>query len=225
MGEKAGAFKRSLNPAVVRAAIRDEVASILPLDELEENHRADVLAWIDSGAPLCRTAKPATPPKHLVSYIAVIDGRDMLLVDHRSAQLWLPPGGHVEPGEHPRETVVRELFEELKVVAKHDISEPLMVTCSTTVGLTAGHDDVSLWYVVAVDRSQDIQFDQQEFARIRWFSHSDVPIHRSDPYLGRFLAKLGVGSPRRAVRDEKSSAAAAEPSGDIGGGAAGLRHQ
>jgi 8-oxo-dGTP diphosphatase len=196
LSKKAGAFKRSLNPAVVRAAIRDEVASILPLDEVEENHRADVLAWIDSGAPLCRTAKPATPPKHLVSYIAVIDGRDMLLVDHKNAQLWLPPGGHVEPGEHPRETVVRELFEELKVVSKHDISEPLMVTCSTTVGLTAGHDDVSLWYVVAVDRSQNIQFDQQEFAQIRWFGYSDVPIHRSDPYLGRFLAKLGMGSPR-----------------------------
>jgi 8-oxo-dGTP diphosphatase len=148
MGEKARAFEGSLNPARIRAAIRDEVASILPLDELERTHRSDALAWIDSGAPLCRTLKPATPPKHLVSYIGVVDGRDILLVDHKSAQLWLPPGGHVEPGEHPRETVVRELFEELKVVAKHNMAGPLMVTCTTTVGLDAGHNDVSLWYVV-----------------------------------------------------------------------------
>jgi 8-oxo-dGTP diphosphatase len=179
--------------ARIRTAIRDEVASILPIDELEQTHRADALAWIDSGAPLCRTAKPATPPKHLVSYMAVVDGRNILLVDHRSAQLWLPPGGHVEPGEHPRETVVRELFEELKVVAEHDIAEPLMVTCTTTVGLAAGHDDVSLWYVVTVDRSQNIQFDEQEFTQVRWFSYLDAPIHRGDPHLGRFLAKLGWG--------------------------------
>jgi hypothetical protein len=83
--------------AAIRAAILDEVASIQPVDPLEETHRSDALAWIDSGAPLCRTAKPATPPKHLVSYFAVVDGHYILLVDHRSAQLWIPPGGHVEP--------------------------------------------------------------------------------------------------------------------------------
>ena len=178
-----------MHPATIRAEIRDEVASIQPFDEMEERHQADALAWVDSGAPLCRMAKPATPPKHLVSYFAVVDGDNILLVDHRSAQLWLPPGGHVEPGEHPRETVRRELLEELKVVAGHEITEPLMVTCTTTVGLAAGHVDVSLWYVVRVDRRQSIQFDEQEFAGVRWFKYSDVPLQRSDPHLGRFLAK------------------------------------
>jgi 8-oxo-dGTP diphosphatase len=191
MGEKAGALTRKLSPATIRAEIRDEVASIQPFDEMEESHQADALAWVDSGAPLCRMAKPATPPKHLVSYFAVVDGDNILLVDHRSAQLWLPPGGHVEPGEHPRETVRRELFEELKVVAGHEITEPLMVTCTTTVGLAAGHVDVSLWYVVRVDRRQSIEFDAQEFAGVRWFRYSDVPLQRSDPHMERFLAKLG----------------------------------
>ena len=97
----------------IRAEIRSEVASIRPVDELEETHQADALAWIDSGAPLYRIAKPATPPTHLVSYFAVVDGDHILPVDHKSAQLWLPTGGHVEQGEHPRETVTRELKEEL----------------------------------------------------------------------------------------------------------------
>lgn len=176
----------------MRAAIRREVASIRAFDELERIHQADALAWIDSGVPLCRTAKPATPPKHLVSYFAVVDGREILLVDHRNAQLWLPPGGHVEPGEHPRETVVRELQEELGIVAAHDIAEPLMVTCTTTVGLAAGHVDVSLWYVVSADRNQSIQFDDQEFAGTTWFRTSEIPLGRSDPHLARFLAKLAL---------------------------------
>jgi ADP-ribose pyrophosphatase YjhB (NUDIX family) len=188
---------------MLRSSVRNEVASIQQLDELEEIHRADALAWIDSGAPLCRTAKPATPPKHLVSYFAVVDEGNILLVDHKSAQLWLPPGGHVETGEHPRETVVRELFEELQVVPKHEIAEPLMVTCTTTVGLTAGHVDVSLWYVVRGDRTESIQFDAQEFAGVQWFDFSDVPLQRSNPHLGRFLMKLTT---RSAASKEASAA-------------------
>jgi 8-oxo-dGTP diphosphatase len=188
---------------MTRAAIRREVASIQPFDEQEEIHRFDTLAWIDSGALLCRIAKPATPPKHLVSYFAVVDGRDILLVDHKTAQLWLPPGGHVEPEEHPRETVTRELREELGFAAEHDILEPLMLTCTTTVGLTSGHIDVSLWYVITAPRTQHIKYDEREFAGVRWFRYSDVPLHRSDPHLARFLAKLG--SKNRLVQSRTES--------------------
>lgn len=178
---------------MMRAAIRREVASIQPLDALEEAHQAEALAWIDSGAPLCRTAKPAVPAKHLVSYFAVVNGCEILLVDHKNAQLWLPPGGHVEPGEHPRETVVRELFEELGMIPEHDITDPLMITCTTTVGLSSGHVDVSLWYVLSAERHRRIDFDEQEFAGVRWFACTEVPLDRSDPHMARFLAKLRAG--------------------------------
>jgi 8-oxo-dGTP pyrophosphatase MutT (NUDIX family) len=153
----------------MRAHIRNELAAIAPLDATEHEHLADALAWVDSGAQLCRVVKPATPPKHLVSYFAVVDGEHILLVDHKNAQLWLPAGGHVEPGEHPRTTVLRELKEELGITAPHTIDAPLMVTCTITVGLTARHTDVSLWYVVHGDRTQRMKFDENEFHDIRWF--------------------------------------------------------
>jgi 8-oxo-dGTP diphosphatase len=174
----------------MRSAIRSELESIQPLDTLEQQHRDAALAWLDSGAQLFRTERPATPPKHLVSYFAVLDGESILLVDHKNAQLWLPPGGHVEPNEHPRETVVRELREELGFAPAHEISAPLMVTCTTTVGLTSGHTDVSLWYAVHASRNQPIKFDEQEFHGFRWFDFSEVPLARSDPHLARFLRKL-----------------------------------
>ena len=173
-----------------RAAVRHELESIEPLDALEQQHRRDALAWIDSGAPLFRVAKPATPPQHLVAYFAVIDDENILLVDHRNAQLWLPPGGHVEQGEHPRETVVREVREELGFSPVHEISAPLMITCTTTVGLTSGHTDVSLWYVIHAPRSQPIVYDSQEFNGTRWFEFSEAPFSRSDPHLARFIQKL-----------------------------------
>lgn len=171
--------------------VRSELLSIVPFDATERQHVADALAWVASGAPLFRTSKPATPPKHLVSYFAVIDDGHILLVDHRNARLWLPTGGHVDVGEHPRATVVRELKEELGIVATiADVGPPRMVTVTETVGITAGHTDVSLWYVVAGHRSAPLEYDTSEFHSVNWFRFSGVPVDRADPHLRRFLAKL-----------------------------------
>jgi 8-oxo-dGTP diphosphatase len=176
----------------MRSELRAEIAAIAPLDDLERTHIADVLAWIDSDAELCRIQKPATPPKHLVSYFVLIDDEHVLLVDHKNARLWLPTGGHVEPGEHPRATVVRELREELGIESEHLLESPLFVTCSTTVGLTAGHTDVSLWYVVNEDRNRQLLWDAEEFNSVKWFTFANAPISRSDPHLSRFLRKLAL---------------------------------
>jgi 8-oxo-dGTP pyrophosphatase MutT (NUDIX family) len=184
----------------VRGRVRKEVASIEPLDATEAAHVADALAWIDSGAELCRIAKPAVPPKHLVSYFVLVDGPAVLLVDHRSARLWLPTGGHVEPEEDPRETVIRELAEELGIAIATEVGPPLMITVTTTVGLTAGHTDVSLWYVIEGDRRREIAFDRTEFEDARWFAFPEVPLDRSEPHLARFLRKLERSRERALAR-------------------------
>ena len=176
----------------MRQQIRSEFTSITPHDARERVDLALALDWIDSGAQLCRLAKPATPQIHLVSYFAVVDAGHVLLVDHRNAQLWLPSGGHVEPGEHPRATVAREIEEELGFPAPHPIGAPLFVTASTTVGLTAGHTDVSLWYVVEASRAQPIVVDDSEFTDVRWFAFDAVPLARAEPHMQRFLAKLSA---------------------------------
>jgi 8-oxo-dGTP diphosphatase len=178
----------------MRSAIREEVASIEPFDALERANLTAALAWIDSGVELCRTQKPATPPQHLVSYFVLVDHDHVLLVDHKNAQLWLPTGGHVEPGEHPRSTVARELREELGLDLIDAPDTPLMLTISETVGITRGHTDVSLWYVVTADRSIPLEFDTEEFHCVQWFHFSKAPVSRSDPHLGRFLQKLALTS-------------------------------
>lgn len=176
----------------MRSTIRGLVNQIAPLDLREQADCNKTLTWIDSDAPLFRTAKPATPPMHLVSYIVVYDPAtaQILLVDHRNAQLWLPCGGHVELDEHPASTVSREIYEELGIEAQFYWPEPCFISVTETVGLTAGHIDVSLWYVVQADSQQTLRYDQAEFVQIRWFALDDVPLERSDPQLGRFLGKF-----------------------------------
>jgi 8-oxo-dGTP diphosphatase len=153
---------------------------------------------VRSGAPIWRTAKPATPPKHLVAYFVLVDAaaRSCLLVDHRSAGLWLPAGGHVEPGEDPASTVARESREELGFTAPlldGLTSQPLFVTQRVTGGLDPGHRDVSLWYVCDADAGRPIEFDPRELRAARWWRFDELATAdaaRFDPHLPRFLQKL-----------------------------------
>ena len=172
------------------AAREGLIAELLGLpaqDLLGEQHRAEALAWARSGASLWRTAKPATPPMHLVSYVLPVDADGLLLLDHRNAGLWLPPGGHVEPGEAPQHCAARELREELGVEA-FEVGAPLMVTITQTVGQTAGHTDVSLWYPVALSRTLPLSVDPAEASAAQWFAWDALPLHRTDPHLARFAA-------------------------------------
>lgn len=177
---------------VMRAIIADIVRAIQPYDALEQEHLTATITWLESGAPFCRVAKPAMPPQHLVSYFVLVDPtvNYLLLVDHKKAGLWLPSGGHVEPDEHPAATVTRELREELHLPARFLVPQPIFLTITQTIGATAGHTDVSLWYTLIGDHQQTLQYDQDEFHQIAWFPISALPLARTDPHMQRFAAKL-----------------------------------
>jgi 8-oxo-dGTP diphosphatase len=181
----------------IRRTIRNAVDALHPFDRLESHHREDVLSWIESGADLFRITRPDVPRKHLVSYFVLIDPvqKSMLLVDHIKAQLWLPTGGHVELNENPKKTVEREVIEELRIKAVflNNNDTPFFVTVTETGGLTPGHVDVSLWYLLKGNVHEFIDFDRAEFNDIEWFSFDEILQSDSiifDPHLQRFTRKL-----------------------------------
>lgn len=53
--------------------VRSLVDEIVRCDSIEAEHRLDAMAWLDGVDEIFRTAKTATPPKHLVSYCALVD--------------------------------------------------------------------------------------------------------------------------------------------------------
>ena len=153
----------------IRSSIHQVVSAITPFDTVEQEHIGFTLQWIESGSELFRIEKPATPDTHLVSYFAVVseDMEQFLLVDHKLAKLWLPPGGHVEPGEDPKETVKREAKEELGIEAEFFFDEPVFLTARKTAGTINRHTDVSLWYVLKGNPSDALEYDSGEFHQIR----------------------------------------------------------
>ncbi|MDD7970658.1 NUDIX domain-containing protein [Roseinatronobacter alkalisoli] len=173
-----------------------ELRPIHPVDLLEHDHVRRARDWVASGVELCRIKPPATPPMHLVSYFPVIDSGHILLGDHISSGLWLPPGGHVEAGEHPRDTVSRECLEELRITARFACAAPLFLTIAQTVGANP-HDDVSLWYALQGDHARIPDYDPREYRAMRWFRFDDAPFDDTDPNLERFLAKLSGQQPAK----------------------------
>jgi len=172
--------------------ILSTLSSIIPLDVTEREHLDFVKEWILSGVEIFRIAKPDKPNIHLVSYFIIIDPctNELLLVDHKKAGLWLPPGGHVELNEHPKETVKREVLEELGIEAEFMSEDPLFLTVTNTIGNVARHTDVSLWYVLKGNRETHFKYDTDEFYQIQWFQQKEIPYERTDPHMKRFLDKV-----------------------------------
>ncbi|MEP7024715.1 MAG: NUDIX domain-containing protein [Actinomycetota bacterium] len=183
-----------------RDAVRDLISAIITVDGLEASHQATALAWLDSTPDIYRRARPATPPQHLVAYAVLMDARDgsVFLVDHRLSGLWLPAGGHVEPGEDPAATVRRETREELGIEADFPPggARPAFLTVTRTTGVPpARHTDVSLWYVICGNRQLPVRLDPREFAGGRWWAPAEISAASTagfDPHFGRFLTKQGV---------------------------------
>jgi 8-oxo-dGTP pyrophosphatase MutT (NUDIX family) len=160
-----------------------------------------VLSWLAGTDDIFRRVKPRTPSPHLVSYFLLVDrpAGSVLLCDHRLSGLWLPTGGHVEPGEHPFRTVRREAAEELGVSAEPGATvgdKPFFLTMTETVGRPAErHVDVSLWFALAGQVGQPLRPDQREFAGVRWWTAGEL--HRAgrdrfEPHLLRALHALGL---------------------------------
>jgi 8-oxo-dGTP pyrophosphatase MutT (NUDIX family) len=59
----------------------------------------------------------STPSRDFTIAVFVVHDDRVLLHFHRKLNRWLPPGGHIEPGELPDEAATREVFEETGVVA------------------------------------------------------------------------------------------------------------
>lgn len=176
----------------MRQTIADLADSIMPHDLHEKKAIEFVKNWVASGVEIFRIAKPNIPNIHLVSYFVLIDQttNQILLTDHKKAQLWLPPGGHVEINEHPKETAQREAQEELGIEAEFLLENPLFLTLGQADSSGTIHIDVSFWYVLKGNVQEKLNYSLDEFHQIRWFNWKELPFSQAEPNLPRFVDKV-----------------------------------
>ena len=186
-------MKPAAQTDIPRAELAQIIETVAPFDAIEAVHQADILGWLGSAREIYRRVKPAIPSKHLVVYAAIIDpARSQLyLIRHRKSGLWLPTGGHVDPGEPPFAAAQRELFEETGRALPAASEQPLFTSVSETVGDAAHkHVDVTLWYGFAAQAGEAFAIDAEEADGGAWFDLSGLAEIACDPCTARFMSKV-----------------------------------
>ncbi|MGA1766811.1 MAG: NUDIX hydrolase, partial [Ilumatobacteraceae bacterium] len=93
--------------------VRDEVLAREPIDDDErrsiERFAAEVDRLIAAGLDPFDIDADAV---HITGSAIVIGERGVVLLRHRRLDMWIQPGGHVDPGETPWSAALREAAEE-----------------------------------------------------------------------------------------------------------------
>jgi 8-oxo-dGTP pyrophosphatase MutT (NUDIX family) len=123
--------------------------------------------------------------KHFTVTAYVIQEKKVLLLLHPKYQKWLPPGGHLEPGETPPEGVIREVKEETGLDIELIVQENLWIDCWNAssfnrpylcllenipeIGSKPAHQHMDLIYLARPIEEKAVEQDH-----LKWFSLEEI---------------------------------------------------
>jgi 8-oxo-dGTP pyrophosphatase MutT (NUDIX family) len=149
-------------------------------------------------AELARLDEPfdrAADLTHVTASGVVVGNRGVVLHRHRRLHRWMQPGGHLDAGETPEVSVIRECREETGLAVAHPASGPAMVHVDVHRS-AQDHVHLDLRYLLWAP-DQDPAPAPGESPDVAWFSWTDA-IDRADEALAGGLrsARRLIGEPR-----------------------------
>ena len=84
---------------------------------------------------------------------------------------WAPPGGKVEFGERPEETVIREAIEETGLKIKN----PVFATFTNDIFKDTGKHYITLHYVCRYISGEPKVMEPDKFVQLQWMKWKDIP--------------------------------------------------
>ncbi|OGK67016.1 hypothetical protein A2313_01655 [Candidatus Roizmanbacteria bacterium RIFOXYB2_FULL_41_10] len=125
---------------------------------------------LHSGQPLTKTERNS---EHMCAFFLPVHRttKSVYLIHHIKGADWMPPGGHIEPHEHPLLTVRREYQEELGQSLAQESVELIGLTIKSITNHPLNYctKHYDFWYAVWVDKQHDYSWDRREFHSAGWF--------------------------------------------------------
>lgn len=177
-------------PKEIREAYLQAISSIQPSDHIEASDISMVMKWIQESPSL---NKPHNMDKHLGVLCPILspDFRHTFLMNHRKAQMWLPPGGHVDFGVTLEQAASQEIREELGIENLPPLyGQPVFLTQTLTQGLNAGHTDVTSWHPFVGNQDIAYSVEEKEASQGKWILISEIFTDPQYANLYRGYAKL-----------------------------------
>lgn len=122
---------------------------------------------------------------------AVFDHDWLFMLQHTDGDLWAPPGGTIEPGETPADAVVREMWEETR----------LLVTPVAIIGVFGGPDfdvvydngDMTTYVMTVFEcrvESGQLQLDPDEVSTHAYLDQAAAHQAHAAPWVAKVLPEL-----------------------------------
>jgi 8-oxo-dGTP pyrophosphatase MutT (NUDIX family) len=163
---------------VIHDVIRNSVLARHPIDDRE---RESLRAFIEHFDRLDDPCNEHADPVHVTGSAIVIGRRGVVLHLHKRLQIWLQPGGHIEPGESPWEAARREAIEETGLHVDY-IDAGLQTDANADAPALAhvdvhpgprGHTHLDLRYVL-LGADADPSPPPDESQQVRWFDWDEA---------------------------------------------------
>ena len=166
------------------ASVLGAVAALDPVDEREERSIERLLSEVQRlEFPFDEDADPV----HMTASGFVLGTRGMILHLHRRLNIWVQPGGHIDPGEEAPDGALRESMEETGLRIIHPPEGPLLFHVDCHPG-PRGHTHLDLRYV-RLAGARDPAPPPGESQEVRWCSFGEA-VTRAEPSLIPALVHL-----------------------------------
>ncbi len=176
-----------------------EVVARVPIDGGERRSSERVAAEVD------RLITAGVDPfdidadaVHITGSAIVVGTRGVVLLRHRRLEMWIQPGGHVDPGETPWDAALREAAEETGLPVSFVAGTGEMVGAGEVVPRLVhvdvhaggrGHTHLDLRYLLAAPDLNPAP-PEGESPDVAWFGWPDAIDRADDPRLTSLLQHL-----------------------------------
>lgn len=132
-------------------------------------------------------------PRHCTASAMIVGVRGLILHKHKKLKVWIQPGGHIDFGESPWQSSIREAEEETGLSVSHPAEGPTLLHISCH--LAGAHFHLDSQYLLISD-DQDPNPPEGESQEIGWFELDDARriADRSMAEVLGVLSKLDLSS-------------------------------